>query len=350
MNLDDHHLFSHLDPENMLAEIIGLPDQLASAWELGRSLPLPSWVNIRQVIIAGMGGSAIGADLLAAWLAPICNLPVFINRDYGLPAWAKGPETLLIVSSHSGNTEETLDAFETSLRNNCRLLAVTTGGILKERAVETGSPLWVFDHSNQPRAAVGYSFGLLLAAVSRLGLVPDPSLEISSAVAEMNSQLLALAPHVPASLNPAKLLAGQLVGRWVTVIGSGVLAPVARRWKDQINELAKACANFDTLPEADHNTLSGLINPHTTLSQTATIFLRSATDHPRNQLRAKLTQQAFMLEGINTNDFTAPGKTRMAELWSALHFGDHLAYYLAMAYGVDPTPIPIIQDFKDHLG
>ena len=133
-------------------------------------------------------------------------------------------------------------------------------------------------------------------------------------------------------------------------MASGVLVPVARRWKGQINELAKAGAGFDVLPEADHNSLAGLANPEGILSRTMTIFLKAACDLPANQRRTDLTMQTYMLEGLSTNDFNASGENPLAQQWSALHFGDYVAYYLAMAYGEDPTPIPSIQEFKKRLG
>ena len=349
MNLDDSHVIHQFDAGNMLAEIENLPAQLNTAWEQGLRLPLPDWQGIQRVIIAGMGGSAIGADLLNGYLAPICQLPVFIHRDYDLPAWAFGPETLMIASSHSGNTEETLDAFKKGVQNGCRVQVVTTGGKLASLAAEQNVPCWTFDHSGQPRAAVGFSFGLLLAAFSRLGLVPDQSNELVEAVTAMQEQQVQLKADISASLNPAKRLAGQLVGRWVNVIGSGMLAPVARRWKGQINELAKCGAGFDTLPEADHNSLAALVNPSDTLYKVVTIFIRSAGDHPRNKLRSRLTQKIYMLEGMNTNDYTSTGKTPLAQLWTTLHFGDYLAFYLAMAYQVDPSPVKAIMDLKDQL-
>ena len=350
MKLDDLERLKELDSQNMLAEIDDLPDQLEIAWEAGKHSALPAWQGIQRVVIAGMGGSAIAADLLTAYLLPICKIPIFVQRDYGLPAWAYGPDTLVIASSHSGNTEETLDSFETGVRNNCKLLLISTGGILAERARQIEAPLWLFEHTGQPRSAVGFSFGLLLAVFTRLGLIGDPSADLVSALAEMRIQQKQLQPSIITSLNPAKRLAGQLQGRWVNVVGSGVLAPVARRWKGQINELAKAGAGFEALPEADHNTLAGLTNPEGTLNLTATIFLRSRSDHPRNQIRSKLTQKTFMLEGLNTNDYKAPGDNPLAQQWSALHFGDYLAFYLAIAYGEDPTPIPGIMDFKKNLG
>jgi glucose/mannose-6-phosphate isomerase len=257
---------------------------------------------------------------------------------------------LVICSSHSGNTEETLDAFETAVENGCRLLAITTGGKLEAKARETGHPVWMFEHKGQPRAAVGFSFGLILGVLSRLGLVPDASEDIAGAVTAMKSQGKELAAESPVSQNPAKRMAGQLMGRWVTVFGAGVLASVARRWKGQINEVAKAVANFEFIPEADHNTLAGTIHPPEVVPpHVISLFLRAPSNHPRNKLRLKITRKTYMLEGLNADSYMAKGDTPLAHIWTALHFGDYMAYYLAMAYGVDPTPVTALESLKAAL-
>jgi glucose/mannose-6-phosphate isomerase len=345
MNLDDTNGFKQLDPQNMLAEIDALPAQLESAWHLGQTLPLPKMKAIRQIIISGMGGSAIGADLLTAYISKTCSVPVIVHRDYGLPAWASQTGTLVIAASHSGDTEETLDSFASALKSDCRVMVVCTGGELERCARSAGVPAWKFVHAGQPRAAVGFSFGLLLVALTRLGLVPNPQTELLQAVADMKSQQEILRAAVPVADNPSKRMAGQLVGRWVNVYGSGCLAPVARRWKGQINELAKAGAGFELLPEADHNALAGLTNPEI-LMQTITLFLRAPSEHQRNRLRSNLTHQAFVAAGMNTDVFDAKGKSHLAQMWTALHFGDYMAFYLAMAYGMDPTPVEVLQNFK----
>jgi len=357
MNLDDLARFRELDPQNMLGHIDGLPDQLQTAWDASQTQPLefaddlrPSAGDLRQVVITGMGGSAIGADLVAAAVMDSCPVPVTVHRDYGLPAFADGPETLVICSSHSGNTEETLDAFETALKRGCRIIAISTGGKLSEKASAAGVPAWHFEHKGQPRAAVGFSFGLLLGALSRLGLVPDASEDVAGAVKAMKSQQATLAAESPVPNNPAKRLAGQLMGRWVTVYGAGILAPVARRWKGQINEVAKSVANFEFIPEADHNALAGVLYPAEVIPpHVITLFLRAPSDHPRNRLRLDMTRKAYMLEGLNADKYTAKGDSPIAHIWTALHFGDYMAYYLAMAYGVDPTPVTALQNLKAAL-
>jgi glucose/mannose-6-phosphate isomerase len=359
MDLDQHQIFASLDPQDMYSHIDGLPDQLQKAWTLGKGQPEPTWSglsgapDIQQIVIAGMGGSAIGGDLLTAYLDPYVLVPIFVHRDYGLPAWVRGPGTLVIASSHSGNTEETLDSFAAAWQRGCRCLAVATGGNLVNVAREAGLPVWIFEHHGQPRAAVGYSFGMLLALFYRLGLLPrelDIEKEVRDAATAMRQQQVHLRKEVHVVNNPAKRYAGQLVGRWVSVMGSGLLAPVARRWKGQVSEIAKAWAQFEFIPEADHNTLAGTVNTDELLSHIMVLFLRSSTDHPRNILRLEHTRYGFMLEGLGTDTIDAQGEARLAQQWTILHFGDYMAYYLAMLYEVDPTPVTALQSLKARMG
>jgi glucose/mannose-6-phosphate isomerase len=349
MDLNQHQDFHKLDSQNMLAEMNGLPEQLETAWSEAQALPLSEFKNINKVLIAGMGGSAIGASLLKAYAAPLATVPIEVHRDYGLPAWANGEDTLVIVSSHSGNTEETLSAMETALERGCSLLAISTGGKIAEIAREKDVALWIFNHKGQPRAAVGYSFCLLLNVFFRLEFIPDPEEELKDAVSELQSGRDFLAPELPDHKNPAKRLAGQLIDRWVSVFAADLLAPVARRWKGQISEIAKAWGQFESLPEADHNTLAGVVNPEANLLKTVALFLQAESNHPRNQRRIELTKKGFMVEGLNTDLVKARGNTRLAQMWNLIQFGDYTAYYLAMAYDVDPTPVAAIENLKREL-
>jgi len=351
VNLDDLERMRQLDTLNMLAEIDDLPDQLARAYQIGlhAGFRKDSW-HVKQVVLSGIGGSAIGADLLAAYVADACPVPVIVHRDYGLPSFARGEKTLVICSSHSGDTEETLDSFEAARRQGCHVLVICTGGELALRAQKDKVPIIMFEHAGQPRAAVGYSFGILLAVFVRLGLIPDQADELQGAVAAMQAMRTSLAPGVPAAENPAKRYAGQLIGRLVTVFGAGLLAPVARRIKGQVNELAKAVASFEVIPEADHNALAGTQHPVEVLEpRVMNLFLRAPSLHPRNRIRMDLTKQFYMLEGLNTDFLDARGEHPLAHMWTLILFGDYMAYYLAIAYGVDPTPVEALGRFKAAL-
>jgi glucose/mannose-6-phosphate isomerase len=197
---------------------------------------------------------------------------------------------------------------------------------------------------------VGYSFGLLLALVARAGWIPDQEKMLRSTLETLHQQAQDIGSQSPVVSNPAKRMAGQMMGRWPTIVAGGFLAPVARRWRTQIAELAKAVAQFEELPEADHNMVAGVLEPEKLIGSTMVIFLRADTDHPRLASRVNATKRLLMVEGFNTDLIKARGDNRLAQQWSALHFGDYTAYYLAMAYGLDPTPIDAIEDLKQELG
>ncbi len=352
MNLDDLELFKQIDTQDMLAQIDGLPSQLQSAWELGQRQTLPVFPGIQNILIAAMGDSALAAELVTASVSSSIRLPVTVHRGYGLPAFANGPQTLVVCISHSGNSEEVLDSFEAAQKNNCSALVISTGGELAKRAAEKNIPAWKFGSNGVvDTAAIAYPFALLLALLSRLNLIPDPAVDVAEAVAMMKRSQQHITADVIAAKNPAKRYAGQLVGRWVTFVGTETLAPVARRWKMQINQLAKAGANFEIVPEATHKTLIATINPNPTLNaHTMTLFIRAPSDHPRNRLRSDLMRQAFMLEGLNTDVIDARGESVIAHLWTLVIFGDYMAYYLAMAYGADPSEEDAFVNFKRSLG
>jgi glucose/mannose-6-phosphate isomerase len=348
MILDQWEAFQEIDAGNMLTEIDDLPDQLNNAWMLGQNMPLQPSEGVRNLVLAGMGGSAIGADMLQAYALPDLRIPIIVWRNYGLPAFV-GEDSLVITSSHSGNTEETLSAFDQALHAGARVIAITTGGELAKRAKTAEVPLWQFDHVGQPRAAVGFSFGLLLAAISRMGWLPDPAGELEDAVKAMRDQQVSLGAEVPVVQNAAKRVAGQILDRWPIVMGADFLAPVARRWRTQISEIAKAVAQFEELPEADHNMVAGVPNPEDLIPKMMVIFLRASHYHPRNIIRTDVTREVLMVEGFNTDVYEAQGDSRLAQQWTALHFGDYVSFYLAMSYGIDPSPVPAIEGLKERL-
>jgi glucose/mannose-6-phosphate isomerase len=348
-DLDHPDHFREIDNGGMLAWIDGLPGQLETAYRTSLVLPLPAQKPIRAVVLTGIGGSIIAADLFAAYAASSCPVPIFIHRDYDLPAWAKGDQVLVVAMSLSGNAEETLASVESAHRNGCQVIVISRGGSLVDLAEANKDPIWRVDFAGPPRTAVGWFFGFLLALFFRLGQIPDPAAELMAAIESMQAQQAQISAQVPIRQNPAKRLAGQVVDRWVDVFGSGLLAPVARRWKGQIAELAKAWAQFDALPEADYTTVEGILNPPNLIPKVYAIFLQGSSDHPRNQLRTNLTQKTMMLEGIPTDIITARGTGKLEQIWTVLHFGDYFAYYLAMIYGADPNPVDRIRAIQDAM-
>lgn len=349
MDLDDLSIFRALDKNNLIAQINSLPDQISSAYQFGQEYPLPPTNGVRQVAICGMGASIITGELLVAYAAAYFPYPLIILRDYNLPAWCRGPETFVIAASHSGNTEETLSIFDQALERGCRVLVLTTGGKLAEKARSTGSAAWIYPHNHIPRIGSGFSFGLLHTLFCRLGWLPDPAEEVLDMQHAMLNSQMNLLTEVPVVFNPAKRLAGQLYGRWVTVFGADFLAPVARFWKNQINGMARSVGYFDTIPEADHTTLVGLENPTDLLPKMMALFLDAPGNHPRNLQRLELTRKIFLQQGLNTDVIHARGNTRLAHIWTSLLFADYTTYYLGIAYGVDPSGSTQLSEFKSDM-
>jgi glucose/mannose-6-phosphate isomerase len=346
MDLDDLTYIRTVDRDNMLPHVDAFPDQLESAWQLAQTQPLPdTHRHPRQIVLCGMGGSAIGGDLAAALVSRTAPVPFLVLRDYALPAYVNGPDTLVVASSFSGNTEETLAAAEQALERGVRLLAITTGGQLATHAHTHGYPLWRFNYQSQPRAALGWSLGLLIGLAHRLGLAPHLEVDLQEAVALLREERQVFAAGSPLGNNPAKRGAGQLVGRIPVFYGGGIFEPVARRWKCQFNENAKTWAQYEGMPEANHNAIVGIGFPEERIPNMSAVFITSHDfDHPRVYLRHKLTLQLCLEHGIMADTFRPKGTRALAQLCHAVQYGDYLSFYAALAYGADPTEIaPIIQ-------
>jgi glucose/mannose-6-phosphate isomerase len=355
IDLNAEQKFADIDKQGMLGHVLNLPQTCADAWDLAqRALPPLDLLHsmpeqTRQIVVVGMGGSAIGGDLLAALVADENPVPVLVHRGYDLPAFVDGPRTLVIGSSHSGNTEETLSAFRQAHKRGAALLALTTGGELARLSAEWGTPVLRFKYDSQPRAALGYSFILLVNLMCHLGLISDKTADLAEAVDTMRAWQAEIGPQVPVVQNPAKRLAGLLMERMPVIYGAGLMEPVARRWKTQFNENAKSWAVFEEMPELNHNAVVGYEMSQRIRDWTSVIMLRSRFDSPRIQTRWRVTRQMLLHEGLSSDQVKAQGQSRLAQMLSLVHFGDLVSVYLALAYGVDPTPIGPITYLKEQL-
>ncbi len=349
MFFDDIETIKQIDPSNVIDQIRRIPDQILSAWQLGNSKKIPKWDDITHIVFIGVGESANSAAFVKAYIEPICARPVTIFRNYALPKWVQGSHVLVLGVSHSGNTVETLTAMETAHQRGCATLCLSSGGKLLAFAKQKALPYCQYFYEGHRAFAVGYVFGLTLAILYQAGFIPDQT----AALVELDNNLKQLIQwnelSVPSPLNPSKRLAGQLINRAVLIIGADFLVPVARRWKNQINTTAKAWAQYDTIPEMNHNTQECVFYPEAVVEQLMVIFLRSPLLHPKNLERVDLTQKSFMLAGVGTDQVEGRGADLLSQIWTSVLFGDLVAYYLAIAYGTDPASIENIEDFMLHL-
>jgi len=321
----------------MLDDVLAIPDHLRDAlWRVESARLEPA--DAAGLMVCGMGGSAIGGDLASAALGDRLTGPLLTVRGYELPSWAT-PEWTVLCSSYSGETEETLACFSAAEALGARRLVASTGGALVDGARTAGVPvIGLPGLLPAPRTAVAYMLVCATEAAALAGIAPRLHTEIDAAaafLAERSVELQGLAAE----------WASRLDGSVPVIVGSGLTAPVARRWKTQVNENAKLHAFFSELPEADHNEICGWA-----VEGFAAVLLEDSDQHPRERRRFELTAEVIAGAGAEVLSIETQGETRVARLLWATMLGDLVSLALAEARGVDPLPVEAIDDFKAALG
>jgi glucose/mannose-6-phosphate isomerase len=348
-NLDDAAALRVADPGGMLDAVLALPDQINDAYELGRAtLGLPSAGGLRSIVFCGMGGSAIAGDVIAALFADRVPMPVDVIRRPELPAHC-GPDTLVLVSSYSGNTAESLASFEEAVRRGCRILAITSGGELARGADELGiARVRLPQGFEMPRAAFGYLTLAPLGALDALGIGPGLAADVGEAVRALERIAESCSPSVPVPSNPAKSLALRMGERMPVVWGAaGVGAVAAARWKSEWNENAKLPAFAAALPELDHNEVVGWSAG--TGGSFFLVALRHRGELPEVGARFPLSIEIARASGMVAEEVWAIGNSALTRLLELVLLGDLTSTYVAIARGVDPSPIEAIARLKRAL-
>ena len=346
--LDDTAAMLRADPSDMLAAVAGFPAQVEEGWRISRGDRAALEARREAWRCSGWAARRSAATSCAASGPTGSRVPMEVVRGYDLPAWV-GQDTLVVASSYSGATEETISAFGAALERRCPVATITTGGPLAEVAKRAGLPIVTFSGAGSPRASVGYSMAILAGLLERAGVLELDGSEIDAAVETARGMVARCDPGVATSDNPAKRLAWSLVDRFVVVAASGALAPVARRWKAQLNENGKSAAVVEELPEATHNTVVGFEQPDSVRDHLFVVFLAAASDHPRNAKRAALIAEVLETGHIAHEVVRADGDGRLAQALSAIVLGDYVSVYLAFMYGIDPTPVDVIDHIKARL-
>jgi len=348
-NLDDPRTYSTLDPSNLGERLGDLPGQCQAAWQQTHAVSLPEFRSrIDQVIIAGMGGSAIAGDLVADLAAPQETVPVTVVRDTRLP-FALDDHSLVIACSYSGNTKETLSLFHQAVEAQAAVVAVTGGGVLAQRATEGGILLLPVNTPGEPRSAVGYNLMVLLALLHRLELVETKEADVQTAVAALAQRVAKLVSTNTTKDNPAKQLAQELEGKLPMVYGGGVFRGVARRWKTQFNENAKVWAFFETIPELLHNSVESYSSGPPAGQPLMALLLRPNLGPKEIDKHYEVVSELLNRNSIPHRVLPGNGGTPLAQLLGMLVLGDYVSYYLALLRGVDPSPTPTIEEGKELL-
>lgn len=338
-----------LTPELMFDFLYNLPEQFAECLQMEFPWVTSLRGNYRNILVTGLGGSAIGGDILRSYSMRRLPVPLVVNRDYVLPAFV-GPDSLVFAVSYSGNTEETISAYAEARSRGAQVIVVTTGGKLGEMTAQDGYPVVKVPAGLVPRAASGYLFAPTALILEGMGLLPGVRAELEETVAVLRSRRRNLEPAKPAPENEARAIAAVLKDSIPVIWGSSSTTEIAAmRWKGQINENAKSPAYFNVFPELNHNEIVGFEVPEDVLRRTAVVVLRDGNDHERVKKRIEITREIISSRVKSVTEVHSRGNSFLARLYSLIYVGDYASVYLAMEYGVNPTPVKIIDYLKAKM-
>jgi glucose/mannose-6-phosphate isomerase len=348
IDLDDQEALRRLDASDMLGTVAALGEHVAAGYAAGRAITgPPSLDGVTSAVFCGMGGSAVAGDVLKQTFRDRLPVPVDVNRSPMLPAYA-GPHTLVLVSSFSGETSETLSAAREAVRRGCRVISITSGGTLGSLCADNEIAVAPVPSGFQPRAALGHLTFAMLGALEAAGLVPSLEGEVTETTDALARSTADLGPGVPVSQNPAKELAAWLGGRVGVIWGAeGIGSVAAMRWKTQLNENGKVPAWHAAMSELDHNEVVGWTEPYGAMH--AIVALRSAHEHPELAARFALSADIATEAGAEVREVWAPQLGPVASLLWLVHLGDFATCYVGLARGVDPTPVDVITGLKAAL-
>jgi glucose/mannose-6-phosphate isomerase len=339
-----------VDKDGMLGRILTLGEQLERAWQEASSVsPKIDRVRIDNIVVAGMGGSAISGDIVRAVAAQESSVPLTVNRHYELPGYV-GPKTLVVASSYSGNTEETLSAFDQARQKGAQVVAITSGGQLGQWAREEGYTVYPITIDSPPRAAIAFLTAPLLHLLSHLEQIRDPGTDVRATSRLLETLASSFAPEVAGEENLCKTLAKTLHQKLPLVYASvHPLEGVALRWKGQFSENSKVLAFANVFPELNHNEIVGWGLDKRLQERIQVVYLRDRGDHPRIQKRLEITREILTGETAPFVEVWSRGESLLERLFSLIFIGDLTSLYLAVLNEVDPTPVAKIDLLKQRL-
>jgi len=349
--LDDINEIRKIDQKGMYDLVYQFPSQFEDALNITEAAQLPDWDTnqIKNIVVAGLGGSAIGGDLVRSYLAEKLTIPFFVCRNYTLPNFVD-ESSLVFISSYSGNTEETLSAYDDAKKRKARILAISSGGKVKEKALQDKITYVNIPKGFPPRAALGYSFVPILAILERLGFVQGEKEEIRKAKEFLSSNRSKYRMELGIEENLAKKIALELHRKLpVIYAGNDHFDAVSTRWKGQICENAKMLAYSNVFPEFNHNELVGWKILSAYRDDLIVVILKDRKDHPRIKRRIEIVKEIIEKEGVKVSEIESCGETLLSRMFSLIQLGDFVSFYLAILNNEDPTPVKVIDFLKNEL-
>jgi len=350
--LDSFKKIEECDESSMLELIESFPEQCQDARCIGDDFELPQGFKrpYRNIVCTGLGGSAIGADLARSYIAQDARIPVLVNRNYTLANFVS-EDTLVIVSSYSGNTEETLSAYREAVSRGSSVIVITSGGSLEKAAKKDDIPCLIIPRGFPPRCALGYSFFPLLTVLAKIGIIKDQAESIDGAIHNLRKlKDSGIGYKVPYKINPAKKIAAEIFDKFPVIYASNDrIDSVVTRWRGQLAENSKTLSSGHLFPEMNHNEIVGWENPEKVLKECVAIILRDAADHPRIARRMDVTRNLLKKNKVKVLEVFSSGPGLLARIFSLVYIGDYVSFYLAILNGVDPTPVKKIVYLKKAM-
>ncbi|RLF32974.1 MAG: bifunctional phosphoglucose/phosphomannose isomerase [Thermoplasmata archaeon] len=348
--LDDLNLISKIDKTNMLDAVAGFPEQIKEAKEIVEHTHIPIILKIDNIIISGMGASAISGDIVQTLFRDKIDIPIYVNRQYNLPKWAN-KDTLVLSQSYSGNTEETLSTFKHAYQKHCKIIGISSGGKLQEFCERRELPHIKIPAGIQPRAATGYILFSSIFLLKKIGVLTDDiESEINETIIVTEEFRNQNKKDIPKTSNISKQYAEKIFDKTPQVYGWGIYTPIARRWCTQFNENSKIVCRWDEIPECNHNDIVGWsMNPEVTKNFICILFRDSENETIYMSKRIDFMKKLFEDVAGGVIEVQVKGKKRLAKMMYAMYLGDFISCYLGILRNVDPTPVDAITELKNEL-
>lgn len=346
----NNNLINNVDKSNMFEVLKDFHKQVKDALGIAKKYKLNKYSTkgIKNVIISGLGGSAIGGDLFRSYTQYEIKLPVTVNRNYALPKFADS-NTLVIISSYSGNTEETVSAYKQAIKKGCKIICITSGGEVKKIAEKNKHNCIIIPGGFQPRCALGYSFFTLLILFMCLGFIKSKNPDIKEILNVLEKESVKFTNFNP-DTNQALKIAIDLKGKLPIIYSSADIMDVVNlRWRGQISENSKILAYGNLYPEMNHNELVGWKLNEDIMKKIVVIYLKDLNDNERIKLRMDITSGIIKKYADNIIYLESNCKYKLGRIFDLIYLGDWVSYYLAILNEVDPTPVDVINYLKGNL-
>lgn len=350
--LDSRQQIAEVDLDNMLGSVEALAHQVTHAWHDTQQLTWQASKEISNVVVSGMGGSGLGADVIKNLFKAQLQVPFDFVHDYTLPGYVN-EKSLVVLSSYSGNTEETLSGAKQAIERNAQVMVISAGGKLVDLAKQHNWTLYQIDPQfnpcNQPRMAIGYAVMGTIGLVSKANLINLTQIEINQVVQSIAQVVAANTVEIATDKNPAKQLAFDMIDRKTIFVGAEFLIGAIHTAANQANENAKAWTDYAVIPEINHHLMEGLKFTGGLQHTGLIVLLQSKLFHPQNQKRILLTKDIFEEAGFQTQLLLLTSPTPLTQVFESITLLGFANFYLSMLHGLNPSPIPIVESFKKRL-